>query len=415
VRKVLAHRDARRYLIGQLLSLIGDTSLWLGVGIYVKDLTGSSAQAGLTFFFFGLPYLFAPPLGLIVDRLRRRPLMIATNLSLAVVVCGLFFVHDANQVWLIYLVMTLYGLGGALLAPAQSALLTVVLPSDLLGDANGLLQTGREVLRLVTPLLGASVVAATHGVKPLVIGDAVTFLVASAAIASMQIKEVKPQPNGQRLRLELLAGVRHVRDTLPLRQIVIAIGIALLFVGMNESLIFAVVQHGLKKSPSYVGILIVAQGVGSLIGAPAAGPVLRRLGDGLTAGLGLALIAVAELGQATGRPVLIYAGAVCGGFGIPGAIVAFSTSIQTRTPAELQGRAYAAADAIVSTPQTLSVAIGAALVSVVSYRLLLGISAAVIAACAVYLCTRPEHRRSRVAVDLDPGLAEPVPAADVMR
>lgn len=414
MRAVFAHRDARRYLIGQLLSLIGDTSLWLGVGIYVKDLTGSSAQAGLTFFFFGLPYLFAPPLGLIVDRVRRQPLMIATNLGAAVVVSGLFFVHDRHDVWLVYLVMTLYGVAGALLAPAQSALLTVVLPDELLGAANGVLQTGREMLRLVTPLVGAAVVSATHGVRPLVIADIVTFLIAVVAIASMDVREVAPAPTGQRLRSELAAGIRHVRDTLPLRQIVIATGVALLFLGMNESLIFAVVQHGLKLSPSYVGVLIAAQGAGSLLGAPTAAPAMRRLGDGLTAGLGLALIALAELSMATGQPALIYAGAAIGGFGVPPVIVAFATAIQLRSPAELQGRAYAASDALVSAPQTLSVALGAALVSAVDYRLMLGVGAAVIAGSAAYLCSRPEHRL-RPAVLPDLGAAEPVPSADLMR
>jgi Na+/melibiose symporter-like transporter len=270
-------------------------------------------------------------------------------------------------------------------------------------------------MRLVTPLAGAAVVAATHGVRPLVIADAVTFVIAAAALGSMKIQESKPEPSGQQMRTQLAAGIRHVRSTLPLRQIVIATGIALLFIGMNESLIFAVVQHGLKHSPSYVGILIACQGVGSIVGAPCAAPALRRFGDGLTAGLGLGLIALAELGMATGQPVLIYAGTVLGGIGVPPVIVAFATSIQTRTPADLQGRAYAAADALVSGPQTLSVALGAALVSAVSYRLLLGVASAAIAACAVYLCTRPEHRRGTVGSDIDLGPAEPVPAADVMR
>lgn len=391
MRAVLAHRDARRYLLGQLLSLIGDTSLWLGVGVYVKTLTGSSAQAGLTFFFFGLPYLFAPLSGLVVDRVRRRPLMIAANLALALVVCVLLFVHRPDQVWLIYLVMTLYGVGGALLAPAQSALLTVVLPRDLLGDANGILQTGREMLRIVTPLIGAAVVAATHGVKPLAIGDAITFVLAALAIASMDIREPKPTPSGERMRVALVAGVRHVWATLPLRQIVMATAVAILFIGMNETLVFAVAQHGLNRSPSYVGVLIAAQGAGSLIGAPSAAPVLRRLGDRLTAGLSLGLIAIAEACMVSGTPAVIYAGVVIGGIGVPPLIVAFSTSIQTRSPDALQGRAYAAADAIVSTPQTLSVALGAALVSVVDYRVLLLIGSVVIVMTAIYLCTRRDR------------------------
>jgi MFS family permease len=394
VRAVLRHRDARRYLVGQLLSIIGDTSLWLGVGIFVKELTGSSAQAGLTFFFFGLPYIAAPLLGLVVDRVRRRPLMIATNLASAGVVCALFAVRNAGDVWIVYVVMVLYGLSGALLGAAQSALLTVILPSELLGDANGFLQTGREVMRLITPLVGAGVVAATHGVKPLVIADAVTFVIAAMAIASMRVDEVPAEPSLDRLRTQLVAGIRHVWATLPLRQIVIATGLAIFVVGMNETLVFAVAQ-GLGRSASFVGVIVALQGLGAVAGGPLSPTVLRRIGDGWTVALGLCLIAVAELGMATGTLPGVVIGVVIGGIGVPLLIVGFATSIQLRTPPQMQGRVAAAADAIVSTPQTISVAIGAALVVAVDYRLLLLISAVTVAVAAGYLGSRPEHRIRR--------------------
>jgi hypothetical protein len=45
VRTLLAHRDARFYLAGQVLSTSGDNALWLAMGIWVKILTGSSSAA----------------------------------------------------------------------------------------------------------------------------------------------------------------------------------------------------------------------------------------------------------------------------------------------------------------------------------------------------------------------------------
>lgn len=74
MRKLLAHRDARLYLSGQILSSIGDNSLWLAMGIWVKILTGSNSAAGLTFLAFVCGCMTAPLSGVIVDRLRRRPL-----------------------------------------------------------------------------------------------------------------------------------------------------------------------------------------------------------------------------------------------------------------------------------------------------------------------------------------------------
>ena len=66
MRRLLARRDARVYLAGQAFSLFGDSSLWLAMGIWVKTLTHSNAQAGLVFFFFTAPSLLAPASGLLV-------------------------------------------------------------------------------------------------------------------------------------------------------------------------------------------------------------------------------------------------------------------------------------------------------------------------------------------------------------
>ncbi len=49
MRRLLAHRNARLYLSGQVMSLFGDSALWLAMAIWIKILTGSSSAAGLSF------------------------------------------------------------------------------------------------------------------------------------------------------------------------------------------------------------------------------------------------------------------------------------------------------------------------------------------------------------------------------
>ena len=76
------------------------------------------------------------------------------------------------------------------------------------------------------------------------------------------------------------------------------------------------------------------------------------------------------------------------GAGISWAVVAFGTAIQRRTPGHLQGRVYAAADTLVGVPQTLPIALGAGLSTLVDYRLLLVAIAAVTVVCALHLLSR---------------------------
>jgi len=64
------------------------------------------------------------------------------------------------------------------------------------------------------------------------------------------------------------------------------------------------------------------------------------------------------------------------------------TAVQVRTPLRLQGRVSSAADVLISTPQTFSIALGAALIAIVDYRVLVVTEALVVALCAAYLVTR---------------------------
>jgi hypothetical protein len=55
VRRLLRHRDARLLVAGQTLSVFGDRAMFLALGVWVKELTGSSAAAGLVFFAYTAP------------------------------------------------------------------------------------------------------------------------------------------------------------------------------------------------------------------------------------------------------------------------------------------------------------------------------------------------------------------------
>ena len=155
MRQLLRHRDARVFLAGWAVSTFGDSAMFLVLGIWAKDLTGSSSAAGLVFFVLVAPSLLAPLAGLVVDRVPRRPLLIAESLVMAAAVLLLLVVHDRGDLWLIYVVAGIYGFGGIVSYSARSAFMTVMLPRELLADANAILQSVREGLRLISPLVGA--------------------------------------------------------------------------------------------------------------------------------------------------------------------------------------------------------------------------------------------------------------------
>src|SRR6185369_12049905 len=110
MRALLRDRSYRRLLIGQTLSALGDYAMFLALAVWVKSLTGSSAQAGLAILPFVAPSLAGPALGVYVDRLPRRRVMIVTDVAAAASLLRLLAVRDAGDVWQIYVASFLIGL-----------------------------------------------------------------------------------------------------------------------------------------------------------------------------------------------------------------------------------------------------------------------------------------------------------------
>ena len=124
--------------------------------------------------FFAAGALLAPLGGLLADRVRRRPLMIVADCALGAIVLVLLLVHDRGDAWLIYAVAFAYGALGTVFFPARAALLKVMLPEELLADANGALTATREGLRIIAPLAGAGLYTILGGGAVAVL-DSATF------------------------------------------------------------------------------------------------------------------------------------------------------------------------------------------------------------------------------------------------
>jgi Na+/melibiose symporter-like transporter len=386
MKQLLARKDVRMLFGGQTLSMFGDWAMIIVLGIWAKDLTGSNSAAGLVFFVFALASLAAPVGGLVVDRMPKRSLMIATDVALAGVMCLLLLVHDRGDVWLLYFVTTLYGLGGDLFAASRSAMLKAMLPDELLAEANGIYQSIREGLRLVAPLAGAGIYAVWGG-SAVALVNAGTFLASGVVLALMPFSEPPVAVKEHHLAREISAGVEHIAQSRVLRQLTIGVGAALLVAGFSETLLFAI-STALGHSAKFIAVIGTAQGVGAIAGGITASRMMRRLGDIRLAGLGLALFGLGDCLWLFPRVEIVLPATAVAGLGIVWAVVALGTAYQTRSPMQMQGRVAAAANMLLSVPQTISIAAGAALVVLIDYRIEIAVMAVVFFASAAYLLTR---------------------------
>ncbi|MER5345934.1 MFS transporter [Streptomyces mirabilis] len=369
VTRVLGDRDAGLYLAGVVVSGFGSSAMWLVSGIWVKDLTGSNGLAALCVFALWAPTLVGPVLGVLADRVRRRPLLIAMNLALAALLPTLFAVTTRDRLWILFMVLLIYGAAGVVHDAAESALVATAVDRHLLGDFNGLRMTAGEGMKLLAPTAGAGLYAAYGGARVAVL-DAVTFALAAGLYALLRVREAPPVPDPAAWRTRTAAGFRHLRHHPELRPLILAAATTMFFAGLNGATVYAVAE-GLGHSPAYVGLLYVAQGVGSVLIGLVSGPLLRRLGERRFAAYGIALMAVAVALRAVPSDAVAL---VCGaaiGFGLPCVLIAAYTAVQRETPAPLLGRTSATANTLMYAPNALGLAVGAGLIELVDYRPLL--------------------------------------------
>lgn len=414
MRKLFAQPGFPRLFGGLSTSMLGDSVMLLVLSMWVKTLTGSNAMAGLTFFFMVLPALGAPLLGVWVDRLPRKAILVWGNLASAAAVLPLVLVRDANDVWLIWVVAFLYGVSFVVLPAALNGLLKELLPDELLVDANSSLATIKEGFRLFGPLVGAAIFATVGGWMVAVV-DAATFVAAGLLIATIKVSET-PAPAKQTFREDVLGGVQFLLGDRVLRHVLAGLGISILVIGFFESSIYALLD-AFGKQATFAGAFVTCQGVGAIIGGLTAARAVRRLGEVSTCTVGLITLAISTVVciVAPTIAVVLVGAAICG-LGLPWTFVAFTTLMQRRSPGHLIGRVSTAVEVLLSTPQAISLALGSLLVSLLSYRQIFAIIATVIllGALQIVLTLRDQLRPEPSAAD-DPQLpAEPASGVDLL-
>ncbi len=395
-RRLLAERDARLYLGGQITSMIGDSSLWLAVGIWVKALTDSSSAAALVWMAFLVGALTGPLTSVLVDRLPLRPVLIVTNLASAVDVLLLLFVHGRAETWLVYPVMFGYGASSALLGAGTSAMMNPLFGSDLLPSANAVLSTCKQSMNLIAPVIGAGVFVVV-GAVPVIIADAATFVVAAVALSLMRTQLPRPEALATKPRTwtVISAGMHHLLRSPEIRRVVLATSITVVGLGFLEPAEFSVNSEGLHRAPGFMGVLFAFQGAGALLGGVFAARAIRAAGEIRTAFLALVAMAFGTALMAVPLlPVVAFAFALYGA-ALTGVAVAQQTQVQRLTPPHMQGRTAGASGLLIRTPQALGIAVGSAVIELIDFRLLLGLIVLLIAAAAIWLCLPLGSRQDR--------------------
>ncbi|MCQ2001108.1 MFS transporter [Arthrobacter zhaoxinii] len=404
-RDVLRVPGFRRLAFAWVFSNFGDSVLFLTAAIWVKQLTGSDAAAGLVFAALGLPALLAPFTGRIADRYRRRPLLIFNNLAAGVVVLALLAVRDVSSVWLVYTVIPVYAVSSYITGAAQSGLLRDLLETRLLAPANGILSSIDQGLRIISPLAGAAILA-LWGMDPVVLLASGCFLTAALVLATLKLAETVHLPDAaESFWHSTTAGIRFMARHPLLGRALLTLGIAIGATGILNVTVFATVEQGLGRPPEFLSILLGVQGAMAVLGGVTASLVIRRIGVRSCMVLGVFLLSAGVLGTALTFLPLVLAAAAAAGAGASWLIIAFVTLRQTETPPGMQGRTAAVTQVMVNLPQVAASMLAAVLIGILPYQVLVTAMGAGCLLAAAPLLSRRARSHTPDDTDSDNGNA----------
>ncbi|GAA0809768.1 MFS transporter [Spirilliplanes yamanashiensis] len=379
-------RNTRIFVAVSLLSGFGGAAMSLTAGVWVLDLTGSSALAGLVGLGVFAPTLAGPLLGAAADRLPRRALLVTTALLTAAALLLLPLVRTGRDAWLIFAVMLVYGVSYVLVDAAESALLPAAVAAAELGAVNGLRMTAQEGTKLVAPAAGAALYA-WHGAWPVAALCATLLLGAATLYRLLRLPPDPPAPARRRVRAR--DGMAFLRADRPLRTLVLTGGVTIGASGFVTAAVYETITGDIGLPASFAGVLGSAQGAGSIAGSLAAGALLTRRGPAVTGALGAALFAASCLGRLVPAGWAAVACSVLAGVGLPLTLVAAMTAVQLRTPGDLLGRVSATASTLLFAPVAAAIPLGSAAVTLGSAPPLLLAAAACAGTAVRLLVTHP--------------------------
>ena len=370
LQALLMDRRFRLLWSGQVVSSVGDAMTSIALLITAQRLTGSAGAVAATAVAIALPQLciglFA---GALVDRWSRRRVMIAADVSRAVLVLGFLAVTTADRLWLLYVLAFAQSAVGTFFNPARATLVAELVPADRLVAANSLSEMSRVVAGVAGVGAAGALASTSSDLSIVFVVDAATFVLSAALIALIHDSGRGVEARRDSLLSEIGAGLRLVFGSGLLVGVVTVGALAMFGLGAVNVLLVPFVIEDLGVSEAWFGALEGAQVVAmvasgsllALLASRARPPTLISIG---ALGLGTSVAAIAVCAEAWHLMLLLFAA----GWFVPPVQASVTTILQTAVPAHARGRAQASVATSITAANLLSMSLAGVAAGVVGIR-----------------------------------------------
>jgi MFS family permease len=343
ILRPLRVRDFRLLWIGTTISLLGDGVFPVALAWQVLRLSNSATALALVGVTWSLPQI---PLillaGVASDRLDRRHVIVAavTAQGLSVLAMALLSLAGRIQLWHVFALAVVYGIGEAFFGPPANAIIADVVPQDLLVEANSNRQTVRPLaMNFIGPALGGVMVGAVGPGWAFMV-NAISFVAAAVFVLAMRHRPEPRDAAQESVWHDVREGLAYVRRRTWLWGAMVSATVVLLvYLGPYEVLVPFIVKNGLHGSAGALGLVYAAGGVGAIAvsvfvgqrGLPRRAVTFMYVAWIVATGVLAAFAIVQNVWQA-----MLVSAVMNGAFS--GLMVVWYTLVQTLVPRSLLGR-----------------------------------------------------------------------------
>jgi MFS family permease len=379
------HVDFRRLWFATTVSQLGTQVSELAIPLTAISLLHASAfQVGVLAAAGYVPLaVFGLAAGARVDRVRRRSVLLATDLGRGIVLASIPLAYAVGHVTMAQLDVVALAVGTLTVffdVAYPTFLPTLLEPRDL-ARGNSRLQVSEQGAAVIGPGLAGWLIGVV-GAPLAVAVDAASYFGSAAFVRRIAPRErALPRPPSKvRMRIQIAEGLRYVMADRRLFAIAVASGIANLFGRMAVVVVVIYLARSVGYSATAIGVVFAIGGVGFVVGAALADRVIDRVGlgpaivaGGCVAGLSFVLMAApprSAAGPFVAAAMFVY------GLGALTFTVGNATLRQLTVPPEILGRVTSSMRLLVWIAQPVAALLGGWLASRIGLHGALWIGAA---------------------------------------
>jgi MFS family permease len=305
-RSLLRNPDFVRLWTAESVSQLGSQVSLLALPLLaIETLHASTFSIGALRAVEFAPFLLVGlPAGVIVDRVRRRPVLMTGDVGRAIV---LFSIPVAWWLGLLtlgqlFVVVFMTGVLTVFFDVAYQSYLPALVDRDQLPDGNGKLEMSRSGAQIAGPGLAGTLVQVV-GAPVAIVADAVSFVLSAIGVLLIRGREPpveRAASPGARptMRTEIGEGLRYVLGHPALRAIAGCTATSNYFSSMLDAVLLVYLVRSLHFSAGLIGVIFMVSNIGFLAAAAGAGRVERRLRLGRTIWVSILVGQIGGLGVA---------------------------------------------------------------------------------------------------------------------